>query len=236
MAYPSRQRRVRVVVQARMGSRRFPGKIAAALAGLPLLGWTVNRLEQALSDLSHEVLVATSTASLDDHTVRLCESLGVPCFRGPENDVLRRYLLACEDLADEDTLLRATADNPWYCPRRTPALLDLHDGYHVDYSCIAQLSYVVPEMIRVGALRRMAPTTDDPYCREHVTPAFRDANSPFASLVVPPSWRGLQPAIRLTVDTPAELAFLSGLARGVNSYAELPSLETLYSRARSGAS
>src|SRR5581483_12157067 len=107
------ERAVRVVVQARMGSARLPGKVLADLAGHPMLEFVVRRLQAAGAGL--EVLVATSRSPADDAIDDLCRHLAVPCFRGSETDVLGRYLAATADLADEDVVVRATADNPLYC-------------------------------------------------------------------------------------------------------------------------
>src|SRR4051812_2898516 len=116
--------RTRVVIQARMGSTRLHGKIMADLAGRPMLAHIVRRLQATAEYVpgAWEVVVATSTDPADDLTEHLCQTLGVPCVRGSQDDVLARYLAATTDLADNDVILRATADNPLYCPRRTALL------------------------------------------------------------------------------------------------------------------
>ncbi len=201
---------VRVEVQARMSSSRLPGKIMAPLAGRPILAHVVGRLQAAglgpleTCPMRWEVLVATSTAQADGATEELCRELDVDCFRGPQDDVLARYVAASEDLADDDLVVRATADNPLYCPRRTAAIVAEHLRTGADYTCIENLSYVVPEVVRAGALRTMAMLAVDAHCREHVTPYFRRMPGRFRVTQLPPTWRGLRADIRLTVDTPAE--------------------------------
>ena len=143
---------VLVVVQARMDSCRLPGKIAAPLCGLPVLGRVVRRLQAAQTHLPMElrVLVATTTNRADDATVSLCGDLQVDFFRGSENDVLDRYLAATAHLDDDRVILRATADNPVYCPLRTAKIILHHQAGGADYTSIENLSYVVPEVMRVG--------------------------------------------------------------------------------------
>ena len=75
-------------IQARMGSSRLPGKVMRNVCGKPLLGWQISRIKQ--SRLLDEVIVATSTNSLDDEIANYCDELGVRCYRGDENDVLHR--------------------------------------------------------------------------------------------------------------------------------------------------
>ncbi len=204
---------MRVIVQARLGSTRLPGKILAPLAGKPLLWHVVRRLEMAAAwiDAPWEVLIATTDLPQDDLTCQWCASEGVRVIRGPAEDVLARFLRAAEDLDEGDTILRATADNPIYCPRRTAAIAALHARAEVDYTCIRGISYAAPEVLRVGALRRMATKALDPYCREHVTPYFRQPPHGFRTRELPPTWEGIRPADKLTIDTPADLTRLERL-------------------------
>lgn len=223
---------IRIVVQARMNSSRLPGKIAAEAAGRPMLAYTVGRLQAAASFAKPcadvwEVVVATTDAPADDATERLCTSLGVACCRGDERDVLGRYVAAAADLEASDTLVRATGDNPLYCPIRAAAIVAEHAFNGSDYTCIEKLSYVVPEVMRVGALRRMASLATDDSCREHVTPYFRRPDCGFRVEQLPATWRGLRPDVRLTVDTPAELSQMRRLLAALDGELLAP-LERIY--------
>lgn len=203
---------VRVIIQARMQSSRLPGKILAELAGEPMLAHVVRRLRAAGRGLAAwQVMVATSTDEADDRTERCCDSLGEPCFRGSHDDVLARYVAASADLDEADTLVRATADNPLYCTRRTPRIVWWHQQAKADYTCIRGLSYVVPEVVQVGALRAMATHAKTAECREHVTPWFRREGHAFRVVQLPDDWLGLRPSIRLTVDTPLEMRLMANL-------------------------
>jgi spore coat polysaccharide biosynthesis protein SpsF len=232
---------VRVVVQARMNSSRLPGKILAPLVGRPILAHVVTRLRAARAYFSNsvhrwQVLVATSTASADEATESLCRELGVACFRGPEDDVLARYVAATADLADDDVVVRATADNPLYCPQRTAAIVEEHLRSAADYTCIENLSYVVPEVVRVAALRAMSDLAGDSYCREHVTPYFRQGPCGFRVKVLPADWRGLRDDIRLTVDAPGEFIEISRVLEQLQNDDAAVSLEDVYEFWEAGGS
>jgi spore coat polysaccharide biosynthesis protein SpsF len=221
---------VRVVVQARMGSTRLPGKILAQLAGATVLEHVVRRL-QAAERFWHapwEVMVATTTRPEDDQTAMACRDLGVRCIRGETNDVLSRYLLAVDDLCDDAVALRATADNPLYCPERTAAIVREHFAAEADYTSIRELSYVVPEVFRVGALRDMARVAVDPYHREHVTPFFRQFPWAYRVQSLSPTWHGLQPQVPLTVDTEADYARMERLFQDCARPGTMVSLEDAY--------
>jgi spore coat polysaccharide biosynthesis protein SpsF len=213
-----------------MGSSRLPGKILAPLAGKPLLWHVVRRMEMAAAwiDEPWEVLVATTDQPKDDVTCEWCDRDGLPVVRGSAEDVLSRYLLASADLRDDEIVLRATADNPLYCPRRTAAIVAAHVRAGVEYTCIRGISYASPEVVGVGALRRMAAKASDPYCREHVTPYFRQPPHGFRTQELPPAWNAIRPAAKLTIDTPQDLVRLQRLFNACANRGLLFSLEEAY--------
>lgn len=231
---------VRAVLQARMGSTRFPGKVLVPLAGQPLMEHAVNRmiatgrhLATSYGPVRFELLVATTTLRQDDVVEEYCLERGLNCFRGDAEDVLARYLAATADMANNDTIVRPTADNPLYCPKRVAKAIAVHLTNGNDYTCIRYLSYVVPEVFRVGALREMAPTATSKACREHVTWAFREPESPFQVEQLPHDWEGLQADIPLTVDTPPQWRRMQAiLARFPHRRPSTIPLEAVYSVCR----
>lgn len=163
-------RSVIAVVQARMGSSRLPGKVLADLGGRPVLALLLRRLRQAHLD---GIVVATSDLPGDDVVAQLALSMGFPVVRGPEADVLGRYLLALEEHPADD-VVRITAD----CPLVDPAIVDsavaLHRRTDADYTSNT-LERTYPdgldvEVIRASVLRTAAAEARDPGEREHVTP------------------------------------------------------------------
>lgn len=223
MSFPT----VRVVVQARMQSSRLPGKVLADLAGRPMLDYTLGRLAAACGE-RWQVVVATSISAADDLIENACLELGITCVRGSEADVLARYIAATADLADGDIVVRATADNPLYCPQRTAAIVDEHLRRGSDYTCVEQLSYVVPEVVGVGALRVMAELARDARCREHVTPYFREAEHSFRVHQLPSDWHDLRPEVRLTVDTPEDLTRMQEICGAFTAEGLLFPVEKVY--------
>ena len=113
--------RINVVIQARTGSTRLPGKVLEDLGGHPVLEWVV-RAAKAATQID-TVIVATSTLAGDDVVADLADSLGVPVVRGSEDDVLSRYVAAL-DAYPADAIVRLTAD----CPLLDPTLIDAVAG------------------------------------------------------------------------------------------------------------
>jgi spore coat polysaccharide biosynthesis protein SpsF len=193
-----------IVLQARMGSKRLPGKVLELAAGQSIFAHCVHRL-RARSDLP--VILATTTLREDDVLAAAAERLGVPVVRGPEDDVLARYVLAAATFALAE-VVRATADNPAVdidAPRRT---LDLLRRTRADYVVERGLPVgCAVEAVSAGALFLANASTVDAYDREHVTPFIRRERQ-FVSLdsMAPGLLR--RPGLRLTVDTPEDLAFM----------------------------
>jgi spore coat polysaccharide biosynthesis protein SpsF len=158
------------VIQARMGSTRLPGKVLADLGGRPMLQFMLARLRGLPVS---ELVVATSTEPSDDAVADASTALGVRVVRGPEQDVLARFVQALESHPADD-VIRLTADCPLADPEVIVATLELHRQRHADYT-----SNVIPrtfpkgldvEVARGEALHAAAAEADDPAEREHVMP------------------------------------------------------------------
>ncbi|MGI4875713.1 MAG: cytidylyltransferase domain-containing protein [Janthinobacterium lividum] len=215
---PTEQPRVLVLIQARLGSSRLPGKsalplpLAAAGDAHTILGHVVGRARQA--KLVSEIVVATTAQALDDPLAALAARLGAGVFRGDEQDVLGRFAGALAQAEKQAGLvaavLRLTADNP----ALDPAFLDQAITHHFATGADYTLSTGLPlgtnvEAISPEALRRAHHEARQPDEREHVTPYLRRHPKLFGletlALAVPPAVA----ALRLTVDYPSDYALLS---------------------------
>lgn len=188
-----------------MLSKRLRGKSLMAIAGTPLLGRVLQRIE-AMSFVDQTV-VATSTDAADEPIAALVRSRGLRCVRGDRANLLGRFLHAAADLDDDDVVLRLTADNPLYDPQRTSQAFAAHVHGDADYTHIDGLSHMVPEFIRVKALRTAAELARDPFDLEHVTPYLRTHPEQFRVQVLAPDFANLRPDLDhlLTIDNQAQL-------------------------------
>src|SRR6266852_6355172 len=96
-------------VQARMSSRRLPGKVLRPIDGKPVLLYVLERLERCRT--LDSVLVATSVDPSDDAVEEICHRRGTPCCRGPLDDVAGRFLAAARE-RDVDGFVRVSGDSP----------------------------------------------------------------------------------------------------------------------------
>jgi spore coat polysaccharide biosynthesis protein SpsF len=215
---------VPIIIQARMGSRRLPGKVLADLAGRPLLAHCLARL--AASGVG-PVLVATTTSPADDAVCDLARSLGFDAVRGPEEDVLQRFVLAA-DYLNARFFIRATADNPAVdidAPVRVAAALEETGADHVVESGLPVGAAV--EGVRMAALYQAVAQTRDAYDREHVTPYLYRTPSRFLAVAPMAPETVRRPDLRLTVDTAEDLAFMRRTLDGVRADGALAPLSSI---------
>ena len=161
-----------VILQARMGSERLPGKVLKEVLGKPLLGYQCQRLERV--KLKNETVIATSIAASDDAIVDFCRKAAIVCFRGPEEDVLARFEGAARSRS-ADVVVRLTGD----CPLIDPEIVDRVIGFYLknsssyDYvSNVLKRTYprgMDCEVFSYRALQEADREARLPAEREHVT-------------------------------------------------------------------
>src|SRR5438105_7696590 len=119
------------IIQARMGSRRLPGKVMMKIGGRPLLVYLVERISKART--LDSIVVATTTNPRDNVIIEECERRGIPNFRGSEEDVLSRYVWAAR-ACEADIIVRVTADNPLTDPDSIDRVVDSIVSTGTDYA------------------------------------------------------------------------------------------------------
>jgi glutamate-1-semialdehyde 2,1-aminomutase len=191
------------IVQARMGSTRFPNKVMQDIDGVPLIGLLLERLSRARRVSS--IVLATSVEPSNARLAEYVQGLGFGVYRGSEVDVLDRYYQAAR-AAGANLVLRITGDCPLVDPDLVDALVQKLTATGVDYaSNVAPPSYpdgLDAEVFTFAALERAWSETRDPRDREHVTPYLRESGRfSCANLANPEDLS----AERWTVDEPHDL-------------------------------
>lgn len=161
------------IIQARMSSRRLPGKVLKLLGGQPLLGRMLARVRRA--ERLDDVVVASSTEPEDDVIAAYCSQAGVPLLRGPLENVAQRFSMAMEAWP-ADVYVRLCADSPLMDPAVIDAVVarfeaekpDLATNVH-PRSFPAGLSV---EAINAATFRDAFPRFTTTPQREHVTRFF----------------------------------------------------------------
>lgn len=166
------------VIQARVGSSRLPAKVLADLEGRSMLERVVRRARRARR--LDAVVVATTVEPADRPIVETCDRLGIPCFRGSEDDVLDRYHAAARAHGAR-RVVRITSD----CPLIDPGVIDRvvaaletpgAGDEPIDYAAnILERTYprgLDVEAMTFEALDRAWREAREPFERTHVTPYF----------------------------------------------------------------
>ena len=106
-----------IVVQARTGSSRLPGKVLKDVCGKPLLERLLERLARVKA--TSRIVIATTLDAADDPIAELCHQLGIDVFRGHATDLLDRHYRAALAFGAE-----AIAKIPSDCPLIDPMVVD----------------------------------------------------------------------------------------------------------------
>jgi spore coat polysaccharide biosynthesis protein SpsF len=113
----TKQNKIGVIVAARMGSSRLPGKALKILGGEPMILFLLQRLKA--SKQADQIIVATTEKQSDDILVDAISNFGLEVFRGDQDDVVARFVEAA-DYFGFDQVVRITGD----CPFVDAELLD----------------------------------------------------------------------------------------------------------------
>lgn len=203
------------IVQARMGSTRFPGKMLAKLREIAILDWVLRRLKRARR--VDRVILATSTDSKDDILEELAEECGVAVFRGSEGDVLGRFAQAAQQ-SRADLVVRVCADNPFVDPGEIDRLIEHFETHPADYACNHQdrlgsryADGFGAEIFKATLLETLNRSVMDSREREHVTLHLWENSKNFHLTAVPAPPELSFPELRFDVDRPEDLVFLNQL-------------------------
>ncbi len=164
------------IVQARMGSTRFPGKVMQLITGVPMIGILLERL--SLSSKLDQVMVATSALDIDTQLVQYLRETAYTVYCGSETDVLARYYEAAQSV-NADVVVRITGDCPLIDPDLVDTVISQFLEKEVDYaSNINPPTYpdgLDVEVFTFFSLERAYREAKIVAQREHVTPFIRES-------------------------------------------------------------
>jgi N,N'-diacetyllegionaminate synthase len=172
--------KVGIIVAARMGSSRFPGKPLQRLMGREILGIILDRVRSLCPNV--DLSVATSDEAADDEIEKFCYLEGVPCFRGSEDRVADR-LIAAAKKRHLDFMVRMNGDRPLFDDENLIfairlAAANVYDfiSNKLDNQAVVKPGFTT-EVFRVNALERTLVEDGAESDQEHVTTAlYRNAD------------------------------------------------------------
>lgn len=199
------------ILQARMGSKRLPGKVLADLCGRPMLAHIIERLKEA--GTISEVIVATTVRPEDEAVVNLATEMGVASFRGPVDDVLGRIARVVERWG-AGVIAHASGDNPLTDPQVLDRLVSHHAEGGYDFTYMAGLPVGTGvDVFSGGTIMALDRLAAEPAYREHVNAYIFDHIGSFKAARLLPDAELRKPNIRLTVDTADDLKLVREIYR-----------------------
>lgn len=161
------------VIQARMNSKRLPGKVLADIVGKPLLWHIVNRLK--FSRLLDKVVVATSVNPQDDSIERVCKECGIEIYRGSEEDLIDRFYQTSKKYKAQ-VVVRITGDCAVVDPRWVDKVLSFFISHIGEYEYVSNSRPIstLPHGLEIEAmdaslLEKLWIEIKDPFRREWFT-------------------------------------------------------------------
>ena len=219
-----------VIVQARMGSERCPGKSMELIGGVPVGELVLRRISKANN--INSVVLATSVLDRDDILARHAENAGFDVFRGSEADLVGRFVAATKQFSNSNYIVRATGDNVFMDWNEIDRLIEY--GKTGDYDFVGFENKVYPdrindfsgEFIKKEALEKVASLTNDPFDREHVFPYFYSHQNMFKvdKIQVDSS---LHTPVKLDLDYPEDLQMLKQIGKEVDNPVDVPATEVV---------
>jgi len=152
------------VIQARMNSKRLPGKVLFHLLGKPVIGHIYERL--TYSTKIDEICISTSTNPSDNPIVEYATQAKIKYFRGSEENIISRLLNTAKKF-DADVIVRVTGDDPLIDPKIIDRLISLYlDNPSVDFVSNNKVRTfpigLDVEVIPVKTLEKFFPISKDP--------------------------------------------------------------------------
>jgi len=122
--------KITIILQARTGSKRLPGKTLSKIEGKFLIWHIINRLKKVKS--VDQIILATTKKTEDDILEKIGLQNNIFIFRGNSNNVLKRYY-HCAKKFDADPIIRITGDCPLLDPLLIDQMIEFYLTHNYDY-------------------------------------------------------------------------------------------------------
>lgn len=196
-----------IIIQARMGSNRFPGKQLKKIKNKTILEHVIERAQHTGIQ---RIIVATTNKKEDEKIADLAIKKGVLVFQGSENNLLSRYYF-CAKKFNCGPIIRITGDNPLFDPMNVFNMVEEHikHGAEITFTLNTPigtgLGHCVMSYKLLEKLNRYNLTKEE---KEHIMPYLMKNIHKLKARVI---LKDLNPNIYLTVDTLQDLIYMRKL-------------------------
>ena len=202
------------IIQARMGSTRFPGKIIADVCGQPLLWHIIYRLKK--SRYINEIVIASSDDIQNDCLTQFVGT-NVQLILGDEYNVLSRFEKVVSKFKPM-TITRVCGDSPFIDASFIDRSIEIIQNEKVDYLVTDSTECIHEgiDCISMKCFEKILAYRDHPVAIEHVTGIIHKFPNQFIKGVIPLLDFEKKAGIRLSIDTKSDLNFISELYKFSN--------------------
>jgi spore coat polysaccharide biosynthesis protein SpsF (cytidylyltransferase family) len=198
----------KILIQARTGSTRLPNKMLLPFFnGSTILEIVIDRLIKEFG--VQNIVLATTENKHDDSLEQVAKQKAITCFRGDEQNVLKRFI-DCAEKFETENIVRVCADNPFLDVQLLSKLIAFATKEKCDYA-----SYKVnnvpaikthygffAEYVSLKALKKVSTDTNDKFFQEHVTNyIYTNPDGFVIKWMNAPELIEANSDVRLTVDT-----------------------------------
>lgn len=167
-----------LIIQARMGSSRLPGKVLREINEISLLELQQLRIKPA--KLVDKIVIATTTNQEDDAIEEFCLQKGILNYRGSDWDVLDRYYKAAKQFSPLN-VIRVTSDCPLHHHKVIDFVIEefLKSGKDYFSNSNNEPDYLEDGFdVEVFSFKALETAWNEAYLlseREHVTPYIKNS-------------------------------------------------------------
>ncbi len=211
-------RRIGIIIQARMTSTRLAEKVLMEICSKPVLQHIIERLRYCKT--IDDIILAIPNTEQNDILEAYAKKIGCHYARGSENDVLSRYIRAAQQFNVTD-IIRVTSDCPLIDPRLVDSMVDQYFTEQVDYVAIDVDNYyprgLDAEIFSLETLKQVNMEAHQNYEREHVTPYIYGHPELFNVKFLKAEGKLARPELRLTVDTQEDFNLINEIFKNLYS-------------------
>jgi spore coat polysaccharide biosynthesis protein SpsF (cytidylyltransferase family) len=171
---------IAAIIQARMGSSRFPGKTMHRVGKMPMLQYILERLDH--SKIQNQIIIATSKNKLDRVIYEYCMRNNIICYRGDESNVASRFFEIINKYK-LDAFVRINGDSPFLDQRLIDKGIDIFQSNEFDLvTNIYPRTYPKGqsvEIVNANIFRTAYQSMETPEELEHITRFFYNHSGKF---------------------------------------------------------
>ena len=206
-----------IIIQARMGSKRLPGKMMLKLDNYSILEWVIKRIKKVKNKT--DILIATTKEKKDNKICKIAKKNKIKFFRGPTHDVLKRFYLAAKKFKPK-FVVRVCADNPFIDSSEIDLLINNFKSKRNDYACNHnnKLNSLYAdgfgaEIFTFKSLKEINSKAVKKTQREHVTKYIWDNKKKFKIYSIPATRKLAYPNLKFDINTKKDLRFMNSFVK-----------------------